>query len=138
MKCCPLLRDNSLLIGVKHLCFVALHYFSNKLYVRKRNCIFEIHYEVPRKFDSRMLQLFLIVVSSQSTAQRCIVYSCNVKPVFVYALCQPLNMLRCILNDAVLNGIMFFLLHTVCRTYSGKTYLWFLTVGHVEGRQVIC
>lgn len=67
-----------------------------------------------------MLQLFLIVVSSQSTAQRCIVYGCNAKPVFVYAICQPLNMLRYLLNDTVvkgaqiLNGIMYSLLYTLC------------------------
>lgn len=130
-----IVQVNNLLLGVKPSHFVAPRHFSKELDVRKRNHILEVHGRVSRKFDSRMLQLFLIVVSSQSTAQRCIVYSCNAKPVFVYAICQPLNMLRYLLNDTVLrgaqtlNGTMYFLLHTWCVGPTQERHLWFLNSG---------
>lgn len=130
MKFYPLFRANSLLLRVKPSRFVAPRHFSKELDVRKKNHILEVHGRVSRKFDSRMLQLFLIVVSSQSTAQRYIVYSCNAKPVFVYAICQSLNMLRYLLNDTVLkgsqtlNGTMYFLLHTWCVGPTQERYIY--------------
>jgi hypothetical protein len=97
--------------------------------LRKRNCIFEVQYKLSRKFDSQILQLFFIVVSNQSTVQRCIVYSCNIKPIFVYTICQAVNMLRWILNGIISKGTrtlswnnILFILHIVCRTCSRRVH----------------
>lgn len=116
--------------------------------MRKRNHIFEVHYKLVRKFDSRMLQLFFIVVSSQSAVQRCIVYSCNVKPIFVYAICQPLNMAKVPAgwyskgNKHTLIGIMYFLVNTLYMGPSQERFimhLWLLNFGYVlkEDRQFV-
>lgn len=79
--------------------------------------------------------IIFIVVSNQSTVQTCIVYCCNAKPIFVYAICQPLNMLMCILNDIILketrvlkwNNVLS-IPHFVYRVYPRKIQYVFVTL----------